>query len=79
MAALAVAAISLACSFAVPFSASGTIGSPTPQAPQGLIAYVGNDGNIYTTDRNGKQQHVITRDAALNPLAGQAGRYYQYT
>jgi Tol biopolymer transport system component len=78
MAALAVAAVSLACSFAVPFSASGTIGSPTPQAPQGLIAYVGNDGNIYTTDRNGKQQHVITRDAALNPLAGQAGRYYQY-
>ncbi|HTX91864.1 MAG TPA: hypothetical protein VMC09_11685 [Anaerolineales bacterium] len=53
-------------------------GIPTSAAPLGLIAYVGKDGNIYTTDRNGKQQHAITQDAALHPSAGQAGRLYQY-
>ena len=78
MAALALMAVSLACSFAVPFSPSKTAGLPTPEAPLGLIAYLGKDGNIYTTDRNGKQLSAITRDAALNPSAGQAGRYYQY-
>jgi len=78
MAALALLAVSLACSFAFPFSASQTSSIPTPEAPLGLIAYVGKDGNIYTTDRNGKQLTAITRDAALNPSAGQVGRYYHY-
>ncbi len=72
MAALALAAVSLACSFAMPFSPAQT----SPAAPLGLIAYIGKDGNIYTTDRNGKQLHAITRDAAPNPSAGQAGRVY---
>jgi len=78
MVALAVLAVSLACSFAIPFSPAQIFGTPTPQAPLGLIAYLGNDGNIYTTDRNGKQLSAITRDAALNPPAGQLGRLYQY-
>ena len=78
LAALALLAVSLACSFGMPFSASQTTSLPTPAAPLGLIGYLGKDGNIYTTDRNGKQVSAITRDAALNPSAGQVGRYYQY-
>ncbi len=78
MAALVLVAVSLACSFAIPFSASQTSRTPTPQAPLGLIAYVGKDGNIYTIDRNGKQQRAITQDAVLHPPAGQGGRFYQY-
>ncbi len=78
MAALAMLAASLACSFSLPFSTSRTPGSPTPEAPLGMIAYVGKDGNIYTTDRNGKQPHAITQDAVLNPSTGQVGRIYQY-
>ena len=75
--ALAFLAISLACSSTIPFSISETP-VPTPEAPLGLIAYVGNDGNIYTTDRNGKQLSAITQDAKLNPTGGQVGRIYQY-
>lgn len=78
IAALAVLAVSLACSFASPFTAFQAAATPTPQAPLGLIAYLGLDGNIYTIDRNGKQPSAITKDAALNPPSGQAGRYYQY-
>jgi TolB protein len=78
MAALALMATSLACSFALPFSASRSPGTSEPVAPLGLIAYVGKDGNIYTTDRDGKQQHAITTDAALNPSSGQVGRDYRY-
>ena len=77
MVALAFLAISLACSSTIPFSTSET-SVPTPEAPLGLIAYVGNDGNIYTTDRDGKQPSAITQDANLNPAAGQVGRIYQY-
>ena len=77
MAALAVLVVSLACSFALPLSTSRTPGIPFPEAPLGLIAYIGKDGNIYTTDRNGKQTNAITKDAALNPSAGQAGRDYR--
>lgn len=78
MAALALAAVSVACSFSIPFSIIQAFGSPTPEAPLGLIAYVGNDGNIYTSDRNGNQSRAITQDAALNQSAGQTGRLYQY-
>ena len=78
MAALAVLVTSLACSFSLPLSTSRTPGIPFPEAPLGLIAYIGKDGNIYTTDRNGKQTNAITKDAALNPPAGQAGRDYRY-
>ncbi len=73
MAALAFLAISLACS-----SITSLFTSETSEAPLGLIAYVGNDGNIYTTDRDGKQSNAITEDANLNPSAGQVGRIYQY-
>jgi TolB protein len=48
------------------------------QAPLGLIAYVGNDGNIYTIARNGKQSGAVTSDANLHPASGQEGRIYQY-
>jgi TolB protein len=75
---LALLAVSLACSFAIPFSASQPSRVPTPEAPLGLIAFVGKGGNIYTADRNGKQLHAITQDAALNPSAGQVERNYQY-
>jgi TolB protein len=77
MAVLAFLAISLACSSTIPFSTSQAA-LPTPEAPAGLIAYVGNDGNIYTTDRDGKQPSAITQDANLNPAAGQVRRIYQY-
>lgn len=77
MVALAFLIVSLACSFSLPISASQTR-VPTPEAPLGLIAYVGKDGNIYTTDRDGKQHSAITQDADLNPASGQAGRIYQY-
>jgi TolB protein len=68
--------VSLACSSTIPLSPSQT-GTPTVEAPLGLIAYVGADGNIYTTDRDGKQHNAITKDADLNPAAGQVGRIYQ--
>src|SRR5512135_1335718 len=77
MMALAFLAISLACSFINPFLAAKAP-APTPEAPQGRIVYVGNDGNIYTTDRDGKQPSAITQDANLNPAAGQVARIYQY-
>ena len=74
MAALTLTAVSLACTFAIPFS----VALPSrPAAPLGLIAYIGNDGNIYTTDRDGNQKNAITQDAALHPSAGQAGRDYR--
>lgn len=78
VAVLALLTVSLACSFAMPFSTSQSPRIPTPEAPLGLIAYVGNDGNIYTTDRDGKQLHAITRDADITPTTGKAGRLYQY-
>ena len=77
MLALVILAISLACSSIIPFS-TNKASVPTLEAPLGLIAYVGNDGNIYTIDRNGKQPIAITQDANLNPAAGQVGRVYQY-
>src|SRR6266545_978847 len=77
MVALALVATSLACSTLIPSSTSGT-STPFSEAPLGLIAYVGSDGNIYTTDGNGKQSSAITQDANLNPAAGQVGRVYQY-
>jgi TolB protein len=77
MVAFAFLAISLACSSTIPFP-TADVPVPTPKAPLGLIAYVGNDGNIYTTDRDGKQLNAITQDANLNPAAGQLGRIYQY-
>ena len=75
VAALAFLAVSLACSFIIPFS---RIPISTSKAPLGLIAYVGKDGNIYTTDRDGKRRTAITQDASLSSSAGQVGRIYQY-
>jgi TolB protein len=77
MAMLAFLAISLACSFINRFSTTQAPVS-TAEAPLGLIAYVGNDGNIYTIVRDGKQPNAITRDANLHPSSGEVGRIYQY-
>ena len=76
MALLALCFVSLACSLATPFSPSPTQ-VPTLDAPKGRIAYVGNDGNIYTTDWDGKHSTAITQDADLNPAGGQVA-IYQY-
>jgi len=76
-AALAVFVISLACSSINRFFGPQAPVS-TPEAPLGLIAYVGNDGNIYTSDPSGKQSNAITQDANLDPASGQVGRIYQY-
>ena len=70
---LAFLAISLACSSVIPFSFSEAP-VPTPEAPLGLIAYVGNDGNIYTTDRDGKNPSAITQDADENFRPGERVR-----
>jgi|SRR5271157_560017 len=78
IAALAMLAVSLACSFTIPSSTSQALPTPTLEAPLGLIAYVGDDGNIYTTDRDGKQLNAITQDADLNPANGQVSHFYQY-
>ncbi len=75
LAALAVSAATLACSFAVPFHLTG---SSKPAAPLGLIGYEGIDGNIYTINRNGEQSHAVTRDAFLHPSGGQSGRAYDF-
>ena len=73
VAALAFLAVSLACSFITPF-----LPVSSSKAPLGLIAYVGKDGNVYTTDRDGKRRTAITQDASLSSSAGQVGRIYQY-
>jgi TolB protein len=88
MAVLSFFAISLACSSTVPFSNSQTpvptslsisqTLAPKPAVSQGLIAYVGNDGNIYTTDQDGKQPSAITQDADLSLANGQIKNVYQY-
>ncbi len=73
----ALLAFTLACSITTPpIAKTPTI--PTPNAAQGLIAYVGVDGNIYTIDRDGKQRTAITQDANSNPSPDQVGRIYQF-
>jgi TolB protein len=77
MMALAVLAISLAC-LAVKSLSKFQAPVSIPGASAGLIAFVGDDGNIYTIDRDGKQRSALTKDANLNPAVGQEGLYYQY-
>lgn len=76
-AALIVLAVTMSCSLTTRLFSKAT---PVPgaDAPLGLIAYEGTDGNIYTIDRDGKQRNVITQDAILSPASGQEGRVYQY-
>ena len=50
----------------------------SPEAPLGLIAYVGTDGNIYTIDRDGKHQTAITQDADQASDPGQMENAYLY-
>ena len=65
--------VSLACSFSIPnFASRARV--PTPESTLGLIAFVGSDGNIYTTDREGKQQFAITQDAVPDSSGGQSLR-----
>jgi TolB protein len=43
----------------------------------GLIAYIGNDGNIYTADRGGDNRRAITEDAQFSPDSEEGVRFYQ--
>ncbi len=70
-------AVSLACSI------PSRLVSEQPQttgsdAPLGLIAYVGKDGNIYTTDRDGKQTGAITQDGERVQDSEPIRSIYQY-
>ena len=73
---LALLALTAACSATGPTLPTQT--SPSSSAPQGLIAYVGNDGNIYTINGDGKQKTAVTQDANFNAASDQVGRIYQY-
>ncbi len=44
----------------------------------GLIAYVGTDGNIYTVNPDGEDQRSITSDAQLSPDSGEGLQFYQF-
>lgn len=43
----------------------------------GLIAFTGNDGNIYTADREGNNRRAITEDAQFSPDSEEGLRFYQ--
>jgi Tol biopolymer transport system component len=77
VAALVVLAVTLSCNLASRLSSQQSQFQGT-DGPLGLIAYVGTDGNIYTINRDGKQQTAITQDANLSPAPGQVGHYYTY-
>jgi TolB protein len=72
-----VLAVTLSCNLAPRLFSQGTQ-TQEADAPLGLIAFVGNDGNIYTIDREGKQQTAITQDANLIPDSEHAGHVYMY-
>ncbi len=75
--ALLMAALTLSCTLATRLiSREQPVQGST--APLGLIAYAGTDGNIYTIDRDGKQQTAMTTDANLNPGSGEVGHIYEY-
>ena len=48
------------------------------KSQDGLIAYVGIDGNIYTANEVGDEVHPITMDAQLAPGSGEKERFYQF-
>jgi len=53
--------------------------SPSPQSAQnGLIAYLGPDGNVYTIDENGGHLTPITQDAQRQLNSGNSIRLYQH-
>lgn len=70
--------ITLACSISTNLFSQNSQPTVSNSTLPGLIAYAGNDGNIYTIDQNGKQKTSITQDANLSPGSGQVGRIYQY-
>ena len=51
---------------------------PLLERKSGLIAYVGIDGNIYTSDQAGRHLQSHTTDAVLPEDASAAFRYYLY-
>lgn len=48
-----------------------------PSDQGGLIAFMGDDGNIYTANRNGDDLRPITDDAQFSPDSEDAVRFYQ--
>jgi Tol biopolymer transport system component len=70
-----VSGFTLACSMVTRLFERGGA-TPYKAVTAGLIAYTGTDGNIYTIDRDGKNQKAITQDAILGP--GGIRRIYNY-
>ncbi len=60
-----------------PSTAEIVMPAPTTPVEDGLIAYLGLDGNIYTTDREGSQPRAVTDDANLERLDENQVRLYQ--
>ena len=52
--------------------------APTPVITNGLIAYTGTDGNIYTIDHKGENRKALTQDANLSPGQDETFRQYMY-
>jgi Tol biopolymer transport system component len=80
--ALIVLFITLGCSLASRLTADQETKIPLvdtdADAPLGLIAYVGTDGNIYTIDGQGQQQTAITLNGEAVDDPGPIQNIYQY-
>ena len=74
---LIVLAATLACSAATRLTSRVSQRSGS-DALLGRIAYTGTDGNIYTIDREGKQQTAITQDADRASDPGPMANAYMY-
>ena len=74
---LIVLVVSMACSAATRLT-SRVAQLSDSDALLGRIAYTGTDGNIYTIDREGKQQTAITQDADLASDPGPMANAYLY-
>ncbi len=70
---LALSAAMLACATFLPAEPTPTLSPPEPSEPpgDGVIAYLGTDGNLYMVDSSGQNQSAVTEDA--HPRSSGAG------